>query len=230
MPRFFAEIHRFPLAVIEGRDSIRHISGPLRKRQGDELAIRIGSQGYRARISSLTPRKIELEIMGEETLRDRSPAAVHLAMCLIDLKDMDDTVRSATELGVSQIQPLICARSNIRDVTQARLARWRSIILEAVKQCDRRSIPEIREPMPLQAYAATSPPPAATRLVAHREAERSLVEFRGGDCIILIGPEGGLSEDEMRLLTQSGFIPVGLGGTTLRAATAAVSALSILGC
>lgn len=230
MPRFFAEIDRFPVAFIGGRDSIRHILGPLRKKRGDEIAVRIGNQGYRARISSVASDKILLDILAEDTLRDRSPAIIHLALCLIDLKDLDDTIRSTTELGVSHIHPVISARSNVRTVTEARLARWDSIIMEAIKQCDRMTIPLIHQPLSLEAFLSSEAALSGTRLVAHKDARHSLLEYRGRDCLILIGPEGGLSGDELDMLAARGFIAVGMGNTTLRATTAAISAVAILGC
>jgi len=230
MPRFFAEIEHFPVAVIHGRDSVHHIAGPLRKRPGDELAIRIGITGYRARITSLVPDRIRLEILDEETLQDRSTLMIHLAMCLIDFKDFEETIRSATELGVSEIFPVVSARSNIRGVTEARRARWESIILEAVKQCDRKTLPLLHQPMPLDAFLSEASLPGLTRLFAHKDAPESLQVYRGRDCVILIGPEGGLSPDDVALLNVHGYIPVCLGNTTLRATTAAITAVGILGC
>jgi 16S rRNA (uracil1498-N3)-methyltransferase len=229
MPRFFAEITRFPVAIIVGKGPVRHITGPLRKRSGDEIAIRVGNQGFQAKISSIGSEEILLDIINEEALQDRSTAQVHLAMCLFDLKDLDDAIRCTSELGVSSIYPIISSRSNIRSITEARFARWEAIILEAVKQCDRMTTPIIHRPVSLDTFICEAPPLWDTRLVAHKEAQCSILEYRGNDCCILIGPEGGFSSEEFRTITQGGYIPVRLGNTTLRSTTAAICAISILG-
>ena len=229
MPRFFAEITRFPIAIIVGKGAVRHITGPLRKRRGDEIAIRVENQGFQARISSIGSEEILLDIIDEEALQDRSTARVHLAMCLFDLKDLDDAIRCTSELGVSSICPVISSRSNIRSITEARFARWEAIILEAVKQCDRMTTPIIHRPVSLDTFICEASPLWGTRLVAHKDAQPSILEYRGNDVGILIGPEGGFSSEELRAITQGGFIPVRLGETILRSTTAAMCAISILG-
>jgi 16S rRNA (uracil1498-N3)-methyltransferase len=229
MPRFFAEITRFPVAIIVGKGSVRHITGPLRKRTGDEIAIRVGTQGFQARISSIGSDEISVEIIDEEALQDRSPAIVHLAMCLFDLKDLEDALRSITELGVMSIYPVISSRSCIRTITEARYARWQVIIHEAVKQCDRKTIPIINRPVSLEAFIHESSHLWGTRLVAYKDAQQNIFGYRTGDVGILIGPEGGFSAEEIQMITRSGFIPVSLGDTTLRATTAAIAAVGILG-
>jgi 16S rRNA (uracil1498-N3)-methyltransferase len=229
MPRFFAEITRFPLAIIAGRGSVRHITGPLRKRVGDAIAVRVGSRGFQARISSVGSEEILLEIIEEESLQDRSNARVHLAMCLFDLKDLDDTIRCTAELGVTSIYPVISSRSNIRSITEARFKRWETIVQEAVKQCDRMTTPIIHRPVYLDAFLLETTPLWSTRLVAHKEARYSILEYRGNDCCMLIGPEGGFPSEELRAIAKAGFIPVRLGNTVLRSTTAAICAISILG-
>jgi 16S rRNA (uracil1498-N3)-methyltransferase len=189
----------------------------------------VGNQGFRAKISSIGSEEILLDIIDEEALEDRSTARVHLAMCLFDLKDLDDAIRCASELGVSSICPVISSRSNIRSITEARFARWEAIILEAVKQCDRMTTPTIHRPVSLDTFIGEASPLWGTRLVAHKEAHHSILEYRGSDCCILIGPEGGFSSGELRAITEGGFIPVSLGNTILRSTTAALCAISILG-
>jgi len=229
MPRFFAEITQFPVAVIKGRDIVHHITGSLRKRRGEEIAIRVGTKGFRARITSIGSEEILVYIMDEEGLQDRSNAIVHLAMCLFDMKDFEDAIRSATELGVSYIYPVISSRSNIRSITEARYARWQTIILEAVKQCDRMTIPSIQRPVSLDVFIHEISDRWDTRLVAHKGAEHSISKYLGNNVGILIGPEGGFSSEEFRMITNSDYIAVSLGNTNLRATTAAITAVGILG-
>jgi 16S rRNA (uracil1498-N3)-methyltransferase len=228
MPRFFAEIQDQDHAVITGNDA-RHIQGPLRKKIGDELFIRDHTTGYRARISSIGPQQISLDILSSQELSERGTIMVHLGMSLIDLKEMDVLIRIVTELGVADIYPLVAERSNIRTVSDTRYDRWNTIIKEAVKQCERRTIPHIHEPMPLTQWICTIANLWESRLVASQDAEYCLSECKAHDTGILIGPEGGFSASEMDEILSCGFTPVNMGKTVMRSVTAAITAVGILG-
>ena len=228
MPRFFAEITHPPQAVIRGK-AAHHITGPLRKKEGDEIHIRDGARGHLARITSIRSGEIVLEILCHEDLSDRCSAHLHLAMCLVDFRDMEEAIRYATELGVAEIRPVIAGRSNIRSVSEARFERWQAIVTEAVKQCERKTLPHLCRPEPLEAFIREVCRLWGERLVALKGAERSISDHRQPDEGILIGPEGGFTPDEQAMILQEGFMPVSLGDTTLRAVTAAIAALSILG-
>jgi 16S rRNA (uracil1498-N3)-methyltransferase len=228
MPRFFAEITKYPDATISDHLSIRHISGPLRKKKGDMLSIRDRSTGYEARICSIESRLISLEIIAEHELQDRCDGQIHLALSLIDLKDMEDAIRGATELGVSDIYPVVSGRSNIRSISDARHRRFQAIVLEAVKQCERKSIPLVHEVQTLAYFLQDSSRLWGERLVG-MQGGKELIGKKGSGSGILIGPEGGFKPEETEMILQAGFVPVSLGKTTLRAVTATVAALSILG-
>lgn len=214
-------------AVVTGKD-VHHITGPLRRGLGDELAFRVDEQGYMGKITAVSSRGISLEILYEQELHDRGQAHVHLGVSLIDLKEMDLLIRGVTELGVAEIHPVIAERSNVRDIRDKRSERWRGIVCEAIKQCERKSIPIIHEPMALEALLEKAAPSWGSRLVALASSERSLLEMRSPQAGILIGPEGGFSPREAQAILAAGFTPVHMGRTTLRTATAAVAAVGIL--
>jgi 16S rRNA (uracil1498-N3)-methyltransferase len=229
MPRFFADIIQYPKAIIKDINIVRHISGPLRKRKGDEISIRDEVKGYKARISSVEHNRIVLEIIADQDLLNRSETRLHLAICLIDFKDMEDTIRYTTELGVSDIYPIVSARSNIRSISESRHNRWQAIVLEAVKQCERKSIPAIHEITPIEEFIRGASRYWGERLVAVQGAPEFISAYRKPDVGILIGPEGGFTREEEDMIFHEGFTTVSLGNTTLRAVTAAIAALSILG-
>jgi 16S rRNA (uracil1498-N3)-methyltransferase len=229
MPRFFAEIMAYPKAVIADQLSVRHISGPLRKKRGDILSIRDLSRGYEARICSLDSRHISLEIISEHELWDRSSRKIHLGLCIIDLKDMEEAIRGATELGAADIYPVVSGRSNIRSISEARHRRFQTIVLEAVKQCERKSIPPVYEAQTLARFVQETSRLWGERLVGLQEGKELDAERRKSDLGVLIGPEGGFQPEETDMVLQAGFIPVSLGKTVLRSVTAALAALSILG-
>ena len=196
MPRFFAELEDADSAVITGGDA-RHIQGPLRKKIGDELSVRDRVKGYMARITSISPQKIGLKITSSQELYERGTTRVHLGMSLIDMKDMDLLIRAVTELGVTGMHPLIAERSNIRTVSDSRRDRWNTIVTEAVKQCERRVIPRIHEPLPLKDFIHSPVSSWEMRVVASQGAEVPLHECRAQETCVLIGPEGGFSPAEM---------------------------------
>ena len=227
MPRFFADILSHGQAVITGKDA-SHILGPLRKKVGDELSIRDHETGYRARITAADPGRITLQVLSSQELSDRGCCRVHLGISLIDLKDMDDLMRGVTELGVSEIHPVISGRSNVRDIGGKRMQRFRQIILEAIKQCERRSIPVLHEPLMLGEFLERVAPAWPNRLVASPLSHVSLRDYRREDAGILIGPEGGFSEPELERIISCAFTPVHLGRTVLRSYTAALTAVALL--
>lgn len=227
MPRFFAEIDHAGHAVIAGSD-VQHIRGPLRKGVGDELPIRDDQKGYMGRIVSVNPREISLEILFSEELPERGSRLVHLGMSLIDLKDMDILIREVTELGVLDIHPLVARRSNVREIGEKRHKRWQQIVSEAMKQCQRRSTPIIREVSSLDEFLIKTSPSWPYRLVASAESNVSIQDCKAPETGILIGPEGGFAPEEMVKIHASGFTAVHMGKTILRAYTAAVTAVGVL--
>jgi 16S rRNA (uracil1498-N3)-methyltransferase len=227
VPRFFAHMDDSGRAVVTGKD-VHHITGPLRKGIGDELAIRVGEQGFAGRITAVGVRGISLEIISEQELLDRGPAKVHLGLSLIDLKEMDYLIRGITELGVSEIHPVVAERSNVRDIRDKRSDRWRGIVLEAVKQCERRTVPVLHEPLAMGEFLERAAPSWGSRLVALPLSDLPLHEAKASEVGILIGPEGGFSPGERDLILSSGFTPVHMGRTILRTVTAAVAAVGIL--
>ncbi len=227
MPRFFAETDPGGHAVITGQD-VYHIMGPLRKGVGDELPIRDHEMGYMGRIVSMNSREISLEILFSQELSERGSRLVHLGMSLIDLKDMDLLIREVTELGVLEIHPLIARRSNVREIGEKRLKRWRQIVSEGMKQCQRRSTPLLHEVSSLNEFLIKTAPSWPCRLVASLESELSIQDCKVTEAGILIGPEGGFTPEEMEKIHVSGFTSVHMGKTTLRAYTAAVTAVGIL--
>ncbi len=226
MPRFFAEITG-ERAVIRGRDAA-HISRSLRRGVGDELDIRDRRQGYRALIQRVTASEIVLSIEETCELRERSSRIVHLGICLIATKDMDTLVRFTAELGVCDIQPVISEHSNVRDLTPRRYARWEDIVMEAVKQSQRETVPRVLPPLGLEEFIAVSASSWPVRLVALEGAGPAISDPASDEIGILIGPEGGFTPAEEARLLQAGFVAVHLGRTTLRALTAAVAAVGIL--
>ena len=226
MPRFFAQVSGEE-ALISGRD-VRHITGPLRRRLGDEILIRQGTNGFRAKITGITKDEISLEVMEKEVLSDRGKARVHLGISLIDIREMDDALRLTAELGVVSICPVIAERSNTRAISQAKLKRWEDIIKESVKQSHRRSIPVLEPPVKLPEFIKSAGARFMNRYYASMDGSKSILDIKDEELCFAIGPEGGFTEQETGLFDKYGYTPVNMGKTTLRTLAAAVAAASIL--
>jgi 16S rRNA (uracil1498-N3)-methyltransferase len=225
MPRFSADVSG-PTATISGRD-VKHITGPLRKRSGDEILIRDGTQGFRAKITGITKNEIILEIIERQVLCNRGNILLHLGISLVDIREMDDAIRLTAELGVESICPVIAERSNVRAISQAKLKRWEDIIRETLKQTQRRTLPVLESPVALPEFAKSSLM-FRNRYYASIDGDMGIMNIKDEEMCFLIGPEGGFTEKETGLLNECGYTPVNMGKTTLRTLAAAVAAASIL--
>jgi 16S rRNA (uracil1498-N3)-methyltransferase len=149
---------------------------------------------------------------------------------------MDYIIQKATELGVKKIVPVITERSQVRHTQKA--GRWRKIAFSASQQSGRDKIPEVVEPLILEKFLNTLPQVSAKegtlRLIfsesqEERNMKKVLSRFKGlHSVMLLIGPEGGFSQEEIILSVEQGFIDVSLGPRILRAETAPVTAISII--
>jgi 16S rRNA (uracil1498-N3)-methyltransferase len=143
---------------------------------------------------------------------------------------MDTSLQKSTELGVSAVQPVFTERTEVR-LAGARLekrqAHWRGVLIAACEQSGRARVPALREAMGLDDWLAGSP--AAHRLVLAPGAERALASVQPRGAVeLVVGPEGGFSDAELRRLALGGCVPVSLGPRILRTETAGPAALVVL--
>jgi 16S rRNA (uracil1498-N3)-methyltransferase len=145
-------------------------------------------------------------------------------------------LQKSTELGVTRIQPLYTSRGEVKvpeNKVSERLERWRRITTEAARQCGRAVAPELAAPLPLkQALVDLSQVRGVDLQLMAWEEERQNHEERALETalsssgarrvVLLVGPEGGLSQREAQDCTLAGFLPVSLGPRVLRAETAAM--------
>jgi len=147
-----------------------------------------------------------------------------LGFALIKKPRLEFLLEKCTELGVAEFIPLICERSIVlkSEVEE----RWLKILKEAVKQSGRSRIPEIRKPLRLEKIEEIAQN-YDTWLFGDINGEKLIPEINPeGDILVIIGPEGGFTENEKKFLLSKGFLNVKLAKTILRAETAAISACS----
>jgi 16S rRNA (uracil1498-N3)-methyltransferase len=230
------EIEARPV-VITGSDA-NHIRTVLRSRPGDIIGVLDGKgRAYRAEISSVAPHGVTVEIISE--LPAEPPPAVRLIVAQAYLKNrkMDRLVRRLCELGMVEWKPFISARSVARPPAErmaSRLERWQSIAREAVKQCRRADLPIIHPCVSFDSLLAESAE-CSRRLLFWEETPRALAwpasspdDHEAAGVLVMMGPEGGFTGDEVDRAREHGFTIAGLGPRVLRADTAALVAATIV--
>ena len=160
-------------------------------------------------------------------IRSSDPEAgprIHLAVSLPKGRRGDLLFEQATALGAHAIHPILCHHSENR---QSRPDRWRRIAAAAAGQCDRDFLPEIQEPRPLDTFL-TDPNLPEERYLALRSAP-PLDRAVGAAAVLLVGPEGGFTQEEEAAARERGFEPRSLGPLVLRVETAALAGAVLLG-
>jgi 16S rRNA (uracil1498-N3)-methyltransferase len=210
-----------------------HVARVLRMREGAPLVLFDGIGGeYQAEITRIEGDTVSAKLMHQTPGTAESPLKVTLVQGVSRSERMDWTLQKATELGVTSIAPVLSARSVVRlDEKQAakKQMHWQAIVIGACEQCGRARVPTVSTPVPLRNYFANVKK-EGLRLVLSPSAPGSLAGLASlpNKVELLIGPEGGLDDDELNAARNAGFMPVRLGPRVLRTETAAVVALSVL--
>jgi len=224
-------------------DETRHARDVLRLQSGDEIFVFDGAgREFHCTIQTINRDSAELSVMAEvEPTRPESSLNLTLAIALLKGEKFDLVIQKSTELGVNRIVPLVAERADVRprdnEGAHKRVARWQRIALEAAKQTGRAYVPEILAPLAfkfLLTSALADISTNVTRLMFSERDGRSLSEathnFAGqpAEIVALVGPEGGWTDEEIKLARQGGWEIVTLGGRTLRAETAAIAVVTLL--
>lgn len=211
-----------------------HVARVLRLERGHPLILFNGDgREYRAEISQIAKRSVSARVLdaGESVARE-SPLRLTLAQGVARGDKMDFILQKATELGVTRIVPLITARTEVKldaERTERRLAHWQAVIAGACEQSGRTILPVLEVPMRIATWAATLNADSGLRLALDPRGDvsvRTLPAF--GVATLVVGPEGGLSDQDMHLLDQADFQGLRLGPRVLRTETAGLAALTAL--
>ena len=232
MQRYFGRI--MGKQVLLEDDDIYHLTRVMRCRVGDNIEVVSDGQVYLAVVNHFRP----LEILLVRKLREDNelPNRVILIASLIKGDKMDIVLQKATELGVSEIVLLESERTVVkfkRDDKEVKLRRFRRILKEAAEQSKRTQIPRLDNIITIRNLRDIE---ASVKMVAYEGEAGSTASFNKHlanikpkqSIAILIGPEGGFSEDEIEYAKYYKFKPVSLGKRILRAETAAIYALSVI--
>jgi 16S rRNA (uracil1498-N3)-methyltransferase len=215
------------IALPEGQS--RYLAAIMRLAAGDEILVFNGRQGeWRAAVASLGKRVVSLAVVAQTRPQAAGPD-LDLAAALVKRARLETIVEKAAELGAARVRLVLTERTN---ADHTRVDRLRAIAAEAAEQTGRLDVPQVVEPVKLERLIADWPP--ARRLLFCDEAGdappvlQALHGGAAGPWTVLIGPEGGFSPGERRMLRAQPFAtPASLGPRILRADTAAIGALAL---
>ena len=211
-----------------------HLARVLRLERGHPIVLFNGNgREFQAEISELTKRAVCARVLEERNAMDReSPLQLTLAQGVARGEKMDLILQKATELGVSRIVPLITGRTEVKldaERTARRLAHWHAVIASACEQSGRVHLPTLESPVRLATWAAQLGSDAGLRLALDPNGDvspRSLPAF--DKATLVVGPEGGLSDQDLGMLDQADFLGLRLGPRILRTETAGLAAITAL--
>lgn len=215
---------------LEG-SAANHVSRVLRLREGADLTLFDGSGGeFPATLARVEKRRVEVQLHEQLEREAESPLAITLVQGISKGERMDYAVQKATELGVRCIVP-VETDHGVVSLDEARWEKkrihWERVAVSACEQSGRNRIPDVAPVTSLRQWLSAGP--AGLGLFLDPIEAGSIAELTPEEEItLIIGPEGGLSEEERRLAAAQGYRGIRLGPRVLRTETAAVTALSVL--
>ena len=240
MHRFFVspEVVATSSVTLTG-DQAHQVRRVLRLQPGAEVALLDGSGWvYRCAVASVNTADVRLDVL--DRTQGQGEPSVHIVLHQAVLKGdhFNWVLQKGVEVGVSAFVPTVCARSVVDDMQaiDARRGRWERIIREAAEQCGRPLLPELRPAQLLSQSLEAGEQSSALRLIPW-EGEHvtrlgqvlAACNVAAGTCIeLLVGPEGGFTEDEIERARRHGVQPVTLGSRVLRAETAGIVAATAI--
>lgn len=234
--RIFVDDQRLaPGAVTVGGQAARHVLRVLRMKPGQQLVLFDGSGGeFPATLTGCGRDRIELDVSPRTGISRESPLETRLAIAVPRRERMDLVIQKATELGASQILPLLSERSVVRlagSRAERRRLHWLQVAASACEQSGRNQLPEVAAVQDFHDLMGElgALRPGELRLLPDPGAAQRLPAPQHDVAVVtmLIGPEGGFTEKEIGAAGEADFQRIGLGPRILRTETAAISLLGV---
>ncbi len=230
MQRYFVENIQGDIVILSHEDSY-HIKRVMRMKLGEKIELVYQEKAYLGQIESLD-NQVQVKLVGELLSSNQHARSITLAQALVKEKKMDYILQKATELGVTEIIPFCAERSVVKadKKDEKRKIRWEKIVKEASEQSKRTSLVKVnpilsfKELCQLDNYDVKM-------ICSVSEKQKNLKKLlsntpNSATMLFVIGPEGGLSDQEEQLLIENGFQRVSLGDTVLRTETAGLFIMS----
>jgi 16S rRNA (uracil1498-N3)-methyltransferase len=220
------------LEIALSDDAANHVGRVLRMGPDNQLQLFDGSnQVFDARITHADKKSVRVQVLSAAEDNRESPLHLHLGQVMSRGEKMEFTIQKSIELGVNVITPLFSERCGVKldaERLNKKIQQWQKIAIAACEQCGRNRIPEIRPAMDLEDWCAE--PDEGLKLNLHPRASQSIntLPLPVQRVRLLIGPEGGLSADEIAMTAQHQFTDILLGPRVLRTETTALTAITAL--
>lgn len=211
-------------------NAAHHAGTVLRMAAGERLVLFNGDGlDYPAEITEAGRKRLRVRVESPYDPGTESALTITLGQVMSRGERMDYAIQKATEMGVTAIQPLASARCEVRlnpERERKRLKNWQQVAISAAEQSGRARVPTIHAPAKLGDWLAGCH--GDVRLVLHHEGPApGRQAVTPASIALLIGPEGGLDEDELSATANAGFAPLALGPRVLRTETAPVAAIGL---
>ncbi len=205
-------------------DESKHIIRVLRLKNGDLINLTDGKGGlYKAELIDDHPKRCTVSIVDAQNNYGKRSFKLHLAVAPTkNIGRYEWFLEKATEIGIDEITPIVCEHSERKEV---KLARFEKVIVSAIKQSLKAFIPKLNKVDKFQDFIKQDF--SGQKFIAYCDEDHNLLKKQytpRSDVIILIGPEGDFSPEEIKLAIKQGFVPVSLGESRLRTETAAIAA------
>ncbi|CDG90268.1 16S rRNA (uracil(1498)-N(3))-methyltransferase [Xenorhabdus bovienii] len=213
-------------------EAANHVGRVLRMSNGQPLQLFDGSnQVFDAVLIETNKKTVKVSITDGKLSDHESPLNLHLGQVMSRGEKMEFTIQKSVELGVNTITPLLSERCGVKldaERLEKKLQQWKKIVISACEQCGRNRIPEIRPIMSLEAWCTEND--GSLKLNLHPRASQSIntLPLPVEKVRLLIGPEGGLSAEEIEMTANHQFTDILLGSRVLRTETTALTAITAL--
>jgi 16S rRNA (uracil1498-N3)-methyltransferase len=231
-PRFFQD---YALAVgttiCVDDNAVAHIARVLRMKTDETITLFNGDGfEYSARLISVEKRRVVANIVSSTNPQRSSKLKVSIGQSISRGERMDFAIQKSTELGMSSLTPLISERTEVKlkaDRLLKKQQQWQQIAISACEQSLRNDIPTIQSACRLEQWIKNCD--SDVKLLLHHHTKNSLESLEKPNSVaLLIGPEGGLTDTEVALALDAGFLPVAFGPRVMRTETAPIAAQAIL--
>jgi 16S rRNA (uracil1498-N3)-methyltransferase len=230
LPFFYIEEITATDNLVLNEETSKHVVQVLRMQNGEQLQLTDGNGNlFTAEITDNNRKRCTVKILQISNLKPQTPN-ITIAISLIkNANRFEWFLEKATEIGITEIVPLICTRT---EKQHFRLDRMQGILISAMLQSQQTFLPFLHEPIKLNEVISKAT--QQQKFIAHCEDENNKVQLTSQlltpstSKLILIGPEGDFTKEEIQLALQNTFIPVALGNTRLRTETAGMVAATLL--
>ena len=236
LPRFFAPDLSPATVIALSAEESGHLARVLRLGVGARVLVFDGrGHQHEASVATIDKSTVVVNVLDPVPAAPEARVPIVLAQAVLKGDKMDAAIRDATMMGVTAIRPVITQRTVVPRSAADQpgvQTRWHRIAVASAKQCGRAVVPRIEPPAPLEVLLEDTSSDCRLVLVEPAVQDAASATTLDGavpeSALVLIGPEGGWTEEEIARVRQTGFRPLSLGARTLRAESAPLAALSVL--